>query len=114
MTLTQAPKLLGETELTPANLKHNHFYLTRFLSRFPLDLIGGTNADEPAKRTALVDWGGPMPEETDIPSDKNMFRKRGWVREFFFSTDATPGDVVHVREISPYRYQVSLKKKARL
>jgi hypothetical protein len=106
--------LLGETMLTEANLKHNHFYLTPFLDRFPANMIGGTNETAPAPRQAVIDWGGASPVETDIPSDKKMFRRRGWVRQFFADNDAEPGDTVQVHELAPYRYTVALKKKGRV
>lgn len=104
--------LLGETELNEANLKNNHFYLTPFLGRFPTDMIGGTNERSLASHPALIDWGGPLPVETDIPSDKKMFRRRGWVRQFFADNDAAPGDRVRIHQTAPYRYRVTLVKGA--
>lgn len=105
-------RLLGETVLTEGNLKNNHFYLTPFLGRFPAGLFGGTNDGALAPLQATVDWGGGSPVETDIPSDKKMFRRRGWVREFFADNDARPGDTVRVHETAPLRYRVTLGKRA--
>jgi DNA polymerase III subunit epsilon len=111
MTTTETPlRIIGEVTLTPANLKHNHFYITQFKSRLPQDLIGGTNDDDLAPRMALIHWGAAVPVETDIPSDKNMFRRRGWVGEFFARTGARAGDSVRLEEIAPYQYRVSLVK----
>lgn len=111
MTTTDTPhRIIGEVTLTPPNLKHNHFYITPFKSRLPADLIGGTNDDEPAPRMALIHWGAAVPVETDIPRDKNMFRRRGWVREFFARTGARAGDIVRIEEIASYTYRVSLVK----
>lgn len=111
MTTTANPRrLVGEVTLTPANLKNNHFYITSFKASLPMDLIGGTNDDEPAPRMARIHWGGATPVETDIPSDKNMFRRRGWVGEFFARAGARAGDRVRVEEIAPYEYRVSLAR----
>ncbi|WP_340583950.1 ASCH domain-containing protein [Brucella pseudintermedia] len=105
--------LLGETVLTEGNIKNNHFYLTPFLGRFPASMFGGTNDGTLAPQQALIDWGGASPVETDIPSDKKMFRRRGWVRQFFADNDAEPEDIVCVHQTAPFRYRVSLKKKGR-
>jgi DNA polymerase III subunit epsilon len=111
MTATdKSLRLIGEVTLTAANLKSHHFYITPFKSRLPSDLIGGTNDSELAPRQALIDWGAGAPVETDIPSDKNMFRRRGWVGEFFARNGARSGDTVRVEEIRPYHYKVSLVK----
>jgi hypothetical protein len=107
-----AGTLLGETELNAANLKNSHFYLTPFLGRFPTNMIGGTNDGSLAPAQALIDWGGSSLVETDIPSDKKMFRRRGWVRQFFADNDAKPGDRVRVHQTAPYRYLVTLVKGA--
>lgn len=106
--------ILGEVELTAGNIKHNHFYLGSFLDRFPVDLIGGSNERSLAPRAAHLDWGGIQQVETDIAGDKKLFRRRGWVRQFFTDSDAEPGDTVLVHQIAPYKYKVSLNKKARI
>ncbi|MGC2777613.1 MAG: hypothetical protein WA418_18460 [Bradyrhizobium sp.] len=105
----------GEVEITQGNLnpKNSHFYMKGFLGRFPSDLIGGSSAAKAAPCSALVDWGGPAPVETDIDGKKEFFRKRGWVRQFFAKNGALPGDIVRVEETAPYHYRVSLRKKGR-
>jgi hypothetical protein len=62
-------------------------------------------------RTAIVDWGGPSPVQTDIDGEKKFFRKRSWVRRFFADNDAEPGDRVRVEETAPYHYRVRLLKR---
>lgn len=106
----------GEVEITEANLKptNSHFYMGGFIHRFPPDLVGGSNKSYAAARSAVVDWGGPAPIETDIDGQKEFFRARGWVRQFFASNGAQPGDIVRVEETAPYRYRVSLLKKGRM
>jgi DNA polymerase III subunit epsilon len=113
MTPSDTPiRLLGEVVLTQANLKSSHIYITPFKHLLPKDLIGGPNDRDLAPRMALVHWGAETPVETDIPSDKNMFRRRGWVKEFFARTGARAGDTVRVEEVRPYSYKVSLVKGA--
>ena len=103
----------GETTLTQGNIDNHHFYMRNFVHRFPDDLIGGSNKAQAAPRTALVDWGGPAPVETDIDGQKLFFRRRGWVRRFFADNGAEAGDVVRVEETGPYCYRVSLVGKGR-
>lgn len=98
-----ALRLLGRSQITAGNLINNHFYLTSFLDAFPVDAIGGRNQSEAAKRNLIVSWGGPRPVETDIDRTKNMFRKRGWVRQFFEAANAPEGDYVEVYEAAPYQ-----------
>ena len=103
----------AEVEITEGNLRNDHFYMRGFIDRFPPDLIGGSNADKAAPRTALIDWGDPTLAETDIDGeDKLFFRKRAWVRSFFAREEAKAGDRVRIEQIAPYKYRISLIKKA--
>lgn len=102
--------LIAQAQLTEGNIKNNHFYLRGFVHRFPSDLLGGSNKDSKASKEATIDWGGPGPAISDIDSQKQFFRARGWIKQFFDATGARAGDWVLVEETSPYRYIVSLKK----
>lgn len=102
--------LIVQTRLTEGEIKNNHFHLTGYLDRFPDDLIGGSNRHERAPKEASIDWGGGVDMRTDIDGEKQFFRGRGWIRQFFEKTGAEPGDWVLVEETGPYRYKVSLKK----
>ncbi|AZN97259.1 hypothetical protein EJ066_08130 [Mesorhizobium sp. M9A.F.Ca.ET.002.03.1.2] len=106
-----ASGMWGEVEITDANIQHNHFYMRGFIHRFPSDLIGGPNRSLAAPKSAFVDWGGALPVETDIDGEKEFFRARGWVRQFFTANGAAAGDIVRVEETAPYRYRVSLRKR---
>lgn len=103
-----------EVELTQGNIDHGHIYLRSQIDRFPDDLIGGSNGAATAPRTAVVDWGGPAPAQTDIDGAKKFFRRRAWVGAFLTANDAAPGDRVRVEETGPYRYRVSLRRKGAL
>lgn len=102
--------LVAQTQLTGGNIRNNHFHLRGHLHRFPDDLIGGSNRHEKAPKEASIDWGGGVDTRTDIDGEKQFFRGRGWVRQFFEKTGAEPGDWVLVEETGPYRYKISLKK----
>jgi len=63
----------GETEITQGNIDNNHFSLRPFIHHFPSDLIGGSNKLEAAAVAASIDWGGPVPVETDIDATRSSF-----------------------------------------
>lgn len=104
---------IGETELTKGNIKreNSHFYIGHLMSRFPRDLIGGSNALAAAPKTAVLDWGGPTLIESDIDGEKKFFRKRGWVWRFYEMNGAQPEDRVFIEQVAPYSYRISLRKK---
>ena len=106
-----ATNFIGDAELTEANIGYSHFYMKRFLGRFPANLVGGGNEAAMAPKTAIIDWGGAVTEETDIDGVKGIFRRRGWVARFFSDNDAERGDKVRVEETAPYRYSVRLIKR---
>jgi hypothetical protein len=103
-------RIAAQPRLTEGNIRHNHFYLRDFIQRFPSDLIGGSNKAARAPKEAIIDWGGPSPATTDIDGEKQFFRGRGWIKQFYESNGARPGDWVLVEETGPYRYTVRLKK----
>jgi hypothetical protein len=102
--------LIAQTQLTDGNIKNSHFYLRGQIHRFPSELVGGSNKSEKAAREAFIEWGGPILVVTDIDGEKQFFRARGWIKQFFEMTDACAGDHVLVEEAGPYRYRVSLRK----
>lgn len=109
-SLGSAGGLVAQTQLTGGNIRNNNFHLRGHVHRFPDDLIGGSNRHERAPKEASIDWGGGVDMRTDIDGEKQFFRGRGWIRQFFEKTGAEPGDWVLVEETGPYRYKVSLKK----
>lgn len=103
-------RLIVQTQLTEGNIKHSHFYLRGYLHRFPSDLVGGSNKQAKAPKDAVIDWGGASPVITDIDGEKEFFRARGWIKQFFEATGACRGDWVLVEEAASYRYKVRLEK----
>jgi hypothetical protein len=111
--LTEMPsQILGRTRLTGGNLRNNHFYVRKFLEKFPADSIGGSNKNAAAPREIAVDWGGPSPVMTDIDRTKGMFRKRGWVGQFFEASGASEGDTVVVTSAAPYQVHVRVEHRS--
>ncbi|WP_240512373.1 exonuclease domain-containing protein [Pseudoruegeria sp. SK021] len=104
-------KLIGFTVLTDGHIKNNHFYLRDVLAAFPEDCIGGPNAASAAPRSVLVRWGASSQITTDIDGKKKLFRKRGWVREFFETNAAQAGNHVQIYELGPYEYEVSVHRE---
>ena len=102
----KAPRLLGTTKITQANIDHNHIYLRPFFEKFPADAIGGSNMSSVARREIAVDWGGETTVMTDLDGKKLLFRKRGWVSGFFQRNGIVAGDVVSVDEVGSYSYRV--------
>ena len=100
--------LIGETELTEANIKHSHIYLRSFIHKFPGDTIGGSNIMKIAAKKVSVDWGGSSLIETDLDGEKKFFRSRSWIRMFFEKCGAQSGDRVQVIEVSPYHYRLQI------
>lgn len=101
---------LGETEVTQGNLTNDHFYLRSFLNRFPQELVGGRDLPEPVLAKLETD-DACLSTSTDICPRHRFFRDRCWTRLFFENSTARPGDRVVVRELAPYRYHISLRRR---
>lgn len=99
-------RIVGRAIISQGNINNNHIYLRSFFTAFPIDAVGGSNADQAAPRTITVEWGGYAPAVTDLDGKKMFFRKRSWVREFFDRNRVEPGDTVTVEEVGSYRYRV--------
>ena len=92
--------------VTQGNLDNNHLYLTEVLDIFPEDVFGGPDVVQEASRTVRVQWGSAV-VDTDIDRTRNIFRKRGWVGEFFGANRILAGDRILLEQIEPYLYRVS-------
>jgi DNA polymerase-3 subunit epsilon len=93
--------------ITQGNLDNSHFYLTEVMDMFPDDAVGGADESQAAPRTVRVLWGDES-VDTDIVREKHIFRRRGWVRQFFSSNRVTAGNLVSLEQIEPYLYRVSV------
>ena len=92
--------------ITQGNLDNSHMYLTECMDLFPEDTLGGPDESQAAPRTVRVHWGDEF-VDTDIVRDKHIFRRRGWVRQFFSAARVTAGDWVLLEQLEPYSYRVS-------
>ncbi|PHO06022.1 hypothetical protein CSC82_01360 [Rhodobacteraceae bacterium 4F10] len=102
--------LLGRSRITGGNLRNSHFYIGDFLGKFPADTIGGSSKEAAGSKEITVDWGGPSTVMTDIDRTKRMFRKRGWVRQFFLASGARENDTVIVTASAPYHVHVHVER----
>jgi hypothetical protein len=93
-------------ELTQGNINNNHLYLSSIIDLFPESSIGGNNEDSAANTKLEIHSGIGEPVLTDIAGDKNIFRKRSWVREFFEVHKLSSGDKVIIENTGPNRFHV--------
>ena len=103
-------EIIGRSTLTAGNIGNNHFYLTGFLDKFPIDTMGGSNKANKAAKEIIIDWGGPLTVSSDIDKGKRFFRSRGWIRNFFVASNAAEKDTVVVVLVSPYKVHVWVEK----
>lgn len=103
-----------ESELTEANLKWGHVYITAFRDKLPADVFGGSTKDQPPQGRLELTYGD-LRVETYVPSaevgsPRNFFQNRSFFRAFFEETKAEAGDLVQFDELTPHRFQLSLRK----
>jgi DNA polymerase III subunit epsilon len=97
--------------VTQGNIDNSHLYLTDVMDIFPADVLDGEDETRAAPRTVRVQWGGDA-VDTDIDRSKNIFRRRGWVGQFFREARVQAGDRVLLEQLDPYQYRVSRAKEA--
>jgi len=86
--------------LTEANIEHSHIYLSSHIGFFSENVIGGANKSSIAEQLLQLNFGlGGDPVYTDIAGDKNIFRKRGWVKTFFKIHELEAGDSIVIEKI---------------
>jgi hypothetical protein len=96
----------GIIELTQGNLNNDHLYLSTIIGLFPSNSIGGSSEAGLAGQLLEVHSGIGEPVFTDIAGDKKIFRKRGWVGEFFSVHQLKAGHKVVVERTGTHRYHV--------
>ena len=102
------PHHIGTVSITQGNITNNHIYLRNVFDRFPPEAIGGSNQGAAADREITIDWGGTSPVQTDLDGTKKIFRKRGWIRDFFERKQVAPGTIISIDQTGPLRYRLSL------
>lgn len=93
-------------ELTQGNINNDHLYLSSVIEFFPEAAIGGSNIDSQADTLLEVHSGIEEAVLTDIAGDKNIFRKRSWVKEFFRVHGLKAGDCVIIEHTDTNRYHI--------
>ena len=99
-----------EVRITDGALNNNYFSVGRIVDFFPNDVLGGANRDKSAERQIMIFWGAGRPVKSDIAGDKNVFRERSWVGDFYDAHKIQRGDRVIVEKISEYRYHIYPKR----
>jgi len=103
-----APDLSFSVELTAGNLRNNSVYVTSIRSHFPRASLGGRNRAQAGTMFTLMLDGGER-VETDIVSDRNLFRTRAW-GSWFKQMQARPGDRVVFTPLAAGVYFVGLAR----
>ena len=93
--------------ITQGNLGNRHMTLTECMDIFPADVFSLSDGSHVASRTVRVHFGKEW-VDTDIVRDKNIFYRRGWVRDFFAKSGIVAGDRVLLEQLDLYSYRVSL------
>ena len=101
----------GTIVLTHGSIKGNYLHLSHVIDIFPSSAIGGPNESQRATQLLEVHTGIGQPVLTDIAGDKQIFRKRGWVRDFFKTNNLKAGDCVIIEQTGEYRYLIYPQKR---
>jgi hypothetical protein len=102
----EGSKITASIQLTKANVKYNHIYLTKVIGMFPKKYIGGSNKLSLAPSQLTLDVGKGKTFKTDIAGDKNIFRTREAIKEFYGNYDVTEGDNVVVTCLKEGNYSL--------
>lgn len=96
-------------ELTEGNLRNGHVYLARCADFFPSDAFGGSSREAGLGSMLVLTFEGfpGKKVETDIASDKKIFRVRSDWREFFERHALRANDKVVLQRLSEREYHVT-------
>jgi hypothetical protein len=95
--------------INAANLEHGHFYLRSVIERFPSDVIGGANKQSGASSQMTITLPFGPDVQTDIAGDKNIFRKRGWVKRLYEYRNAVPGDQIAIVWLTSHHISIDVE-----
>lgn len=85
-----------DVKLTGGNIRNNHIYLTKVMSFFPNEFIGGSNKTMVSAQKLILDVGSDQTFQTDIVGDKKIFRNRQALKVFFQQYKLSEGDSVTI------------------
>jgi len=101
-------------QVTDANLRNGHLYLTGHLGFFPADCFGSPSKAGPLGRLLTLEVHGlEGPVETDIPTDattgapRKFFRNRAWVPAFFKAAKVKAGDFLVLEKLDRFRLRIA-------
>ena len=89
------------------NATRDYILLSEVFDWFEPEIIGGTNASEPAIRKAYVIYGNIETVEDFLLVDKKIFqqRKGRFVSRFLDDHGLQPGDLIKIERLAPYTYR---------
>jgi hypothetical protein len=98
------------TTLTQGNIDNGHVYLAKHMSFFPPESVGSPRAGSGEGKPLSLTFEGLADEavDTDIVSDKKIFRRRGIWARFFERHGLVAGDKIAIERMSAFKYHVSL------
>lgn len=102
---------VARVTLTGGNVRNYHFYLKSCQSVIPTGGVGGKNKGEPGQVFTVRFEPGPT-VETDVDSEKWIFRNRKAVRAFFEASAAAESDVVVIEKSADRVLTVWLERAA--
>jgi hypothetical protein len=115
---SQNPRRL--LNVTAANLRNSHLYVSRHRDFFPADVVGGAKrASASSGSIQLVLDGLNETVTTDIGSDpktgkpRGFLRGRSWVRRFFEHHNVAPGSEIELERLSNRKYRLSVAQNGK-
>lgn len=101
-------------EVTEANLRNGHLYLTGHLGFFPAACFGSSSKKGTLGQLLTLEVEGlKQPVLTDIPTKagscepRRFFRNRAWVPEFFNANKIKAGDFVMLEKLDRFHIRVA-------
>jgi DNA (cytosine-5)-methyltransferase 1 len=101
-------------QVTEANLRNGHLYLTGNLGFFPAASFGSsTKKGTQGQPLTLEVEGLKAPVQTDIPTEadgsepRKFFRNRSWVPEFFKANKIKAGDFVMLEKLDRFHIRIA-------
>jgi hypothetical protein len=98
------------TTLTQGNIDNGHVSLAKHMSFFPPESVGSPSAESGEGKPLSLTFEGlaDVAVDTDIVSDKKIFRRRGIWARFFERHGLRAGDKIAIERTSAFKYHVSL------
>ena len=114
--MTDQKRLL---QVTAANLRHSHLYVTGHYDFFPKAAFGAAKRNGNGQGAIEIFFDGLNESiATDIGRDaksgkpRGFLRARGWIRRFYEFHEVKPGAVLSLEKLSEKKYRLSVSSQA--